>query len=138
VQRDGFCALKLKVGSDDPFDGVRRLEAVRRALGPTVRLAIDGNGKWDLPTCLRFVRRAAAFNLFWFEEPLWCADVGSHRALAEQSPIPIALGEQLYSLDAFRAFVATGAWRVARAAERISMSLMLSGKPSGLPQSSGR
>jgi L-alanine-DL-glutamate epimerase-like enolase superfamily enzyme len=109
VERDGFRALKLKVGHDDPLVDLRRLEAVRRAIGPQVRIAIDGNGKWDLPTCLSFVRKAAAFDIFWFEEPLWYDDVGSHRALAKQSPIPIALGEQLYALDAFRAFVAAGA-----------------------------
>jgi L-alanine-DL-glutamate epimerase-like enolase superfamily enzyme len=109
VERDGFRALKLKVGNDDPCVDLRRLEAVRNALGPHIRLAIDGNGKWDLPTCLRFARQAAAFDVFWFEEPLWYDDARSHRALAEQSPIPIALGEQLYSIDAFRVFISAGA-----------------------------
>ena len=109
VETDGFRALKLKVGHDDPSVDLDRLEAVRKALGPRVRIAIDGNGKWDLPTCLRFVRGAAPLDIFWFEEPLWYDDVEGHRALAAASPIPIALGEQLYSLDAFRAFVAAGA-----------------------------
>ena len=48
-----------------------------RPSAPQVRIAIDGNGKWDLPTCLRFCARAEPLDIFWFEEPLWYDDVGS-------------------------------------------------------------
>jgi L-alanine-DL-glutamate epimerase-like enolase superfamily enzyme len=58
---------------------IDRLEAVRRAVGPSVTMAIDGNGKWDLPTCLRFCARAEPLDIFWFEEPLWYDDVGEPR-----------------------------------------------------------
>ena len=40
---------------------------------------------------------------------MWYDDVGSHAALARASTIPVALGEQLYTLDAFRAFIGAGA-----------------------------
>ena len=40
---------------------------------------------------------------------MWYDDVGSHAALARACTIPVALGEQLYSLDAFRAFIAAEA-----------------------------
>jgi L-alanine-DL-glutamate epimerase-like enolase superfamily enzyme len=109
VEVDGFRGVKIKVGHDRPAVDLRRLEAVRRAIGPDVTLAIDGNGKWDLPTCRRFCARAEAFDVFWFEEPLWYDDVASHAALARGTSIPIALGEQLYSADAFAAFMAAGA-----------------------------
>ena len=109
VEVDGFRGVKIKVGHDRPAVDLRRLEAVRRAIGPDVTLAIDGNGKWDLPTCRRFCARAEAFDVFWFEEPLWYDDVASHAALARGTSIPIALGEQLYSADAFAAFIDAGA-----------------------------
>ena len=82
---------------------------VRRAVGDGVRIAVDGNGKWDLPTCKRFCAMAEPLDIFWFEEPLWYDDVASHAALARATSIPIALGEQLYTLDAFNAFLAAGA-----------------------------
>ena len=109
VAEDGFRRLKVKVGHDDPMRDVRRLEAVRRAIGPDVTLAVDGNGKWDLPTCLRFTAAAAPLDILWFEEPMWYDDGGSHAALARASAIPVALGEQLYTLDAFRTFLDAGA-----------------------------
>jgi len=99
----GFTGIKIKVGSTVERD-LRRLEAVRRAIGPDVTLAVDGNGKWDLATCLRFCRGAEPFDVFWFEEPLWHDDVKGHAQLARATRIPVALGEQLYTQDAFAEF----------------------------------
>jgi L-alanine-DL-glutamate epimerase-like enolase superfamily enzyme len=109
VEEDGYRSIKIKVGHSDPNVDLDRLSAVRAAVGAGVSIAIDGNGKWDLPTCQRFCANAADLDLFWFEEPLWYDDVASHRALARSTSIPVALGEQLYSLDAFKSFVAAGA-----------------------------
>lgn len=101
--QEGFTGIKVKVGSTVERD-LRRLDAVRRAIGPDVTLAVDGNGKWDLPTCMRFCKGAEGLDLLWFEEPLWHDDVKGHAQLAQSSRIPIALGEQLYSQDAFAEF----------------------------------
>ncbi|HZY20583.1 MAG TPA: mandelate racemase/muconate lactonizing enzyme family protein [Ramlibacter sp.] len=99
----GFTGIKIKVGSTVERD-LRRLEAVRRAVGPEVTVAVDGNGKWDLASCLRFCRGAEPFDVYWFEEPLWHDDVKSHAQLARATTIPVALGEQLYTQDAFSEF----------------------------------
>jgi len=109
--RDDVSAMVL-TGADPAFCGgidLKRLAAVRSAIGPNVTLAIDGNGKWDLPTCQRFCARAEAFDVLWFEEPQWYDDVAAHAALARNSRIPIALGEQLYTADAFETFMSAGA-----------------------------
>ena len=109
VEVDGYRRLKLKVGSPDIGTDLARIEAVRQAVGPDVTIAVDGNGRWDLPTCQRFCRRAEPLDLFWFEEPLWYDDVAGHAALARATTIPVALGEQLYTADAFNAFMEAGA-----------------------------
>lgn len=109
VEEEGFTRVKIKVGHDDPNIDIERLEAVRARLGSAVRIAIDANGKWDLPTCQRFCARAQGLDIYWFEEPMWYDDVASHAALARNTTIPVALGEQLYSVDAFRNFIAAGA-----------------------------
>jgi L-alanine-DL-glutamate epimerase-like enolase superfamily enzyme len=102
---DGFTGIKIKVGSTVERD-LRRLAAVRQAIGPNVTLAIDGNGKWDLASCQRFCLGAEGLDVFWFEEPLWHDDVKGHAQLARASSIPVALGEQLYTTDAFAEFFA--------------------------------
>jgi L-alanine-DL-glutamate epimerase-like enolase superfamily enzyme len=40
---------------------------------------------------------------------MWFDDVGSHATLAASTSIPIALGEQLYTADAFAGFIAAQA-----------------------------
>nr|WP_301334737.1 mandelate racemase/muconate lactonizing enzyme family protein [Variovorax dokdonensis] len=102
---DGFTGIKIKVGSTVDRD-LRRLAAVRKAIGSSVTLAVDGNGKWSLADCLRFCRGAQEHDVFWFEEPLWYDDVAGHAELARASSIPVALGEQLYTADAFSEFIA--------------------------------
>jgi L-alanine-DL-glutamate epimerase-like enolase superfamily enzyme len=109
IEHDGFRRLKLKVGHADPAIDIERIEAVRKAVGASVSIAIDGNGKWDLPTCRRFCARAEPLDIFWFEEPMWYDDIASHAALARSTSIPIALGEQLYTAEAFSAFIGAGA-----------------------------
>jgi L-alanine-DL-glutamate epimerase-like enolase superfamily enzyme len=105
IEQDGFRRLKIKVGHDDLMVDVDRLGAVRKAVGPNVTIAIDANGKWDLPTCQRFCAQAEALDIFWIEEPMWYDDVRSHAELAQSTSIPIALGEQLYTADAFNIFL---------------------------------
>ncbi len=109
IEMDGFRRIKIKVGHDNPVIDLRRLELVRRAIGPGITMAIDGNGKWDLPTCMRFCRQAEGLDIFWFEEPVWYDDVASHAALARATSIPVALGEQIYTLEHFASFVKEGA-----------------------------
>jgi L-alanine-DL-glutamate epimerase-like enolase superfamily enzyme len=109
IEEEGFTRIKIKVGHDDPNIDIERLEAVRSRVGSHVRIAIDANGKWDLPTCQRFCNRARDLDIYWFEEPMWYDDVASHAALARNTSIPVALGEQLYSVDAFRSFIHAGA-----------------------------
>lgn len=103
--QQGFTGIKVKVGSTVERD-LRRLGAVRHAIGESITMAVDGNGKWDLATCQRFCAGAQDLDIFWFEEPLWHDDVKGHAQLARSTSIPMALGEQLYTTDAFSEFFA--------------------------------
>ncbi|MCB1123904.1 MAG: mandelate racemase/muconate lactonizing enzyme family protein [Verrucomicrobiae bacterium] len=105
IETGGFRGIKIKVGSADPETDVRRLEAVRKAIGPDIMLAVDANGKWTLEQALAFCSNAEGFDVHWFEEPLWYDDVVSHRELAQKTRIPVALGEQLYSPHDFVTFI---------------------------------
>ncbi|RUT28603.1 mandelate racemase/muconate lactonizing enzyme family protein [Arsenicitalea aurantiaca] len=104
VEEKGFTGVKIKVGSPNLRTDITRLEAVRKAIGPDITLAIDANGKMDLPSAIRLGNLAADLDIFWFEEPLWYDDVASHARLAEAISIPIALGEQLYLPHNFATF----------------------------------
>ena len=105
VERRGFQGIKMKVGSPNPTTDLKRIEAVRNAIGPETKLMVDANGKWDLNTATRIGNKFADYDILWFEEPIWYDDISGHQELAASITTPIALGEQLYSTDAFTAFI---------------------------------
>lgn len=109
VQEQGYRAVKLKVGKPDANEDIRRVEAVRSALGPDIRIMADANGRWTLPQAIQTVTRLQQFDLTWIEEPIYFDDVEGHRRLAEAISTPIALGEQLYTANQFRDFIHAGA-----------------------------
>jgi L-alanine-DL-glutamate epimerase-like enolase superfamily enzyme len=105
VEEEGYRAVKLKVGGANPLEDLRRVEAVRRALGPEIRIMTDANGRWTLPQAIQTAGRLVDFDVTWIEEPIAFDDVEGHRRLAETIQTPIALGEQLYTRMQFRDFI---------------------------------
>jgi L-alanine-DL-glutamate epimerase-like enolase superfamily enzyme len=101
----GWQRVKMKVGGPDLEEDLSRVAAVREAIGSDVMLMVDVNQRWDLITARRAAPRLAEFGVIWIEEPLHPDDMIGHARLAEKSPVPIALGENVYSAEAFAAFI---------------------------------
>lgn len=106
---EGYRAVKLKVGGPSPYEDLRRVEAVRHALGHEIRIMTDANGRWSLPQAVETAGRLADFDVIWIEEPINFEDVEGHRRLSQAIRTPIALGEQLYQACRFRDFIQAGA-----------------------------
>jgi L-alanine-DL-glutamate epimerase-like enolase superfamily enzyme len=105
---EGWDAVKVKVGRPKPIEDLRRVAAVREALGDEIDMMIDVNGGWDLPTALLWAPRYDELGLLWIEEPLDADDVAGHERLAAATATPLAHGELLYSRTAFREFIDRG------------------------------
>jgi L-fuconate dehydratase len=90
---DGWTTFKVKVGGS-PADDARRLALVRDEIGPSCRLMIDANQKWDVEEAIARVRELARFDLWWMEEPTSPDDVLGHARIAQAiRPIGVATGE---------------------------------------------
>ena len=106
AEKAGWCGMKLKIGKPDD---VERLTAVREAVGERFPLMVDANQSM---TCAEAIRRADALRhvgLTWLEEPLPADDVSGHVRLSRTTPIPVAVGESLYSVGQFREYLERGA-----------------------------
>ncbi len=112
---EGFQGVKMKVGQKDPWADLKRVEVVRRAIGDHVRLMVDVNQKWDLPTAMTFGKKLEDFDVFWLEEPLHPDDIKGHARLAQALNTPIALGEHVYTKYAFRDYIEQGAVEIVQA-----------------------
>jgi L-alanine-DL-glutamate epimerase-like enolase superfamily enzyme len=92
--REGFKAVKMKVGRLGLAEEEARVRAARQAIGPDVKLMLDANNAWrDLPTALLFCRRYEKYEPFWIEEPFSPDDIENHSKLAKRTGIPVATGE---------------------------------------------
>ena len=88
--RDGFGAVKLKVGATDPAVDVERVRAARAGLGPGAELRIDANGAWDPVTALDVLGRVQDCGIAYCEEPV--TGIEAIAAVGRRSPDPGGCG----------------------------------------------
>jgi len=89
---EGFHAAKIKVGFGLEED-LRVIQAVRAAAGSDMRVMIDGNHGYDALEAIQLGRKAADFDIAWFEEPVVPEQLDAYRAVRAGQPIPVAGGE---------------------------------------------
>lgn len=90
----GFRTLKIKVGIE-PEQDVARVRAVRAAVGPDIRLAIDANGGWSPRTAIQTIRRLADHDLIFAEQPVAPFDVAWMAEVRRQVEVPIMADESV-------------------------------------------
>jgi galactonate dehydratase len=121
VVADGYDALKF-----DPFgtmpDGrwiyprrhierdwavlaVKRVEAVRDAVGPDVDILLDLHGNLGTSDAIIYGRMLEASRPFFYEEPVDPMNVACMKKVSENVKIPMAAGERLYTRYQFRPYL---------------------------------
>jgi L-alanine-DL-glutamate epimerase-like enolase superfamily enzyme len=93
---------KMKIHDPDPRENVKRVEAVRAALGDSVRLMVDVNQKLDVLGAIRQAQMLEHLDLVWFEEPVLADDYAGLAEVARSIRIPVATGENHYTRFEFR------------------------------------
>jgi L-alanine-DL-glutamate epimerase-like enolase superfamily enzyme len=107
--KQGFKAVKIKVGRLSPREEEERVRAARDAIGPDVLLMLDINNAWrDLPTAMEYVRRIEHYDPYWIEEPFSPDAIDLHARLAERTDITIATGEIEVGRWRFRELIDAG------------------------------
>ncbi|WP_114639025.1 mandelate racemase/muconate lactonizing enzyme family protein [Polynucleobacter necessarius] len=107
--KQGFKAVKMKVGRLSPVEEEARVKAARKAIGEDILLTLDANNAWrDLPTALEYIRRFEAYNPYWIEEPFSPDAIDLHAALARQTKINVATGEMEAGRWRFRELIDAG------------------------------
>ena len=106
--REGYRAFKLKVGFGIDRD-VANLAGLRAALGPDATIMCDANQKWQPAEALGCIERLAPCSPLWIEEPISADESpATWRALAGQSAVPLAAGENLRGQPAFEEAITQG------------------------------
>ena len=110
----GFRAMKLRLGHEDtPEAEASRVRAVRQAAGPHIQILVDATESWDIPRAVRTGRRLQEEGIAWLEDPVEHQNVTGLSHLTDLLDIPVAAGEHLYELSAFKAHLQARAVNIA-------------------------
>lgn len=94
--QDGYRCIKMKVGGLNFERECDILHYVRKKyFREDVTIRLDANGAFKAEDCLYKLKELSKFSIHSIEQPIKPGQVDLLRALSEQSPIPIALDEEL-------------------------------------------
>jgi L-alanine-DL-glutamate epimerase-like enolase superfamily enzyme len=108
-QEKGYEWFKIKVGHSRLEDDVARVAAAREAIGSDAKLVLDANQGWDVIEAVRRCRAFEPYDITWIEEPLVPEDVQGHAEIRRRTGMPVAVGESLYTAEAFRNYLTADA-----------------------------
>ena len=112
ARRRGFSGAKIKIGKPSIAEDMRRLEAVRDAVGLGFEIMTDCNQAFRVDEAIRRARQMEALDIAWIEEPLPADDLAGHVRLSALTSLPVAVGESIYSIRHFRDYMQQGACSV--------------------------
>lgn len=96
----GFRALKIKVGLDIDED-IRRVAAVRDAVGPKVELRVDANQGYTVDQAIRFCEEMKTLGVVLVEQPVKAEDLAGLKKVTLASDVSVMADEAVKSvLDA--------------------------------------
>jgi D-galactarolactone cycloisomerase len=113
----GFSAVKMRVVGRDGFSVekcVRRVEAARRGIGPTVELMVDAHGSLEVPVAVKLAKALEPYDIAWFEEPVSPENHAGQAEVRRATTIPIASGEREFTRYGFRSLLEHAAVDIAQ------------------------
>jgi len=92
----GFDCIKMKIGAIDFETELKLLQSIRREFSPQdIELRVDANGAFSPENALDKLKRLSDYHLHSIEQPIKQGQFEEMARLCEQTPLPIALDEEL-------------------------------------------
>ncbi len=94
---EGYTALKLKVGNDPALD-IRRVQAIRDAVGPNVKIRLDANQGWNAKEAVRTIRRfeTDGLDIELIEQPVKAHDFDGLKYVTDHVETDIMADESAF------------------------------------------
>lgn len=99
----GFNAVKIKVGKPDLAEDVERVRAVRERIGPDIAFMVDANYALSVDQAIQAAEAFKPYDILWFEEPTIPDDFHGFAKIAQETGVPLAMGENLHIIHEFEA-----------------------------------
>lgn len=96
---DGFSCIKLKIGAIDFEKELKLLSSIRSRFNKDeIEIRVDANGAFKIEEALDKLKVLATFDIHSIEQPIKPNDWRAMAQLCKQTPLPIALDEELIGI----------------------------------------
>lgn len=117
----GYTAVKMKVGVDVESD-VRRVKAVRQAIGPSIPIRVDVNQGWkNAATALQAIHKLEHYDIDWVEQPVLADDMEGMLEVKIKTSVPLMIDEGVCGITDMRRLT------IIQAAHKVNIKLMKCG-----------
>jgi o-succinylbenzoate synthase len=99
----GFKCIKMKIGAIDFQKELDLLKSIRKEFSVNdIELRVDANGAFSAKDALEKLKQLSEFDLHSIEQPIKQGQIEDMAILCEQTPLPIALDEDLIGVFSIR------------------------------------
>ena len=96
----GYSCIKIKIGAINFDDEIALLKYIREHYSiQEITIRLDANGAFGVDESLMKLERLSAFDVHSIEQPIMAGNWKSMSRLCRESPIPIALDEELIGIQ---------------------------------------
>lgn len=110
----GFRRMKMRLGRGPAYD-LPALDAARHGAGTDAQILVDGSMQYTMDQAAELARVLEDRDVLWFEEPFEPEDLDSYVALQQRSTVPLAAGENEFTLTGFQELLRADAIDIAQA-----------------------
>lgn len=97
---DGYTCIKLKIGAIDFEQELNLIKLIRKNFSPSdIEIRVDANGAFAKNEALEKLKRLSDFHIHSIEQPIKQGQWEEMAKLSEQTPLPIALDEELIGIQ---------------------------------------
>ncbi|MCP4405607.1 MAG: mandelate racemase [bacterium] len=97
-KHEGYTSTMIKVGGTDIVNDVKRVKAIREAVGKEYPLIVDANQGWDFHTAVRFSRRVEDCEIALLEQPVPYWDIEGLVKVKKSIDIPVSADESVFTI----------------------------------------
>lgn len=91
----GFDCVKMKIGAIQFEEEFELLRYIRKEFGQSIELRVDANGAFNAENALQILDRLAKLKIHSIEQPIKQGKWENMASLCRETPLPIALDEEL-------------------------------------------
>ncbi|MDW6003383.1 enolase C-terminal domain-like protein [Vibrio mangrovi] len=96
--RGPFHVVKIKI-TNDVYDNVERVSAIRKTLGEDIKIILDANMCWTIDSAEKHIQALKKYNILYYEEPLSKGSFENYQKLRTLFKCRVMLDESVCSFS---------------------------------------